>query len=66
VLEAGLGLYDWAVDRCGGDVRRGLAWYNSGRCDNRNGYSSSVLRERRRLLRLAKAADPGLEAVFAR
>jgi hypothetical protein len=66
VLEAGLGLYDWAVDRCGGDVRRGLAWYNSGRCDSRNGYASSVLRERRRLLRLAKAADPGLEAVFAR
>jgi len=64
VLEAGLGLYKWAVNRCGGDVQKGLAWYNSGRCDKRNGYSSSVLRERRRLLRLAKAADPGLQAVF--
>lgn len=64
VLDAGLGLYDWAVGKCGGDVRRGLAWYNSGRCDNRNGYASSVLRERRRLLRLAKAVDPGSRAVF--
>lgn len=65
VLEAGLGLFDWAVERCGGDVKRGLAWYNSGRCDSRNGYAGSVLRERRRLLRLAKAADPDLKAVFA-
>ncbi len=64
VLEAGLGLYTWAVSRCGGDVQKGLAWYNSGRCDKRNGYASSVLRERRRLLRLAKAADPGHGAVF--
>ncbi len=64
VLDAGLGLYDWAVDKCGGDVRRGLAWYNSGRCDNRNGYASSVLRERRRLLRLAKSVDPTSRAVF--
>ena len=64
VLEAGLGLYKWAVGRCGGDVHKGLAWYNSGRCDTQNGYASSVLRERRRLLRLAKAADPGLQAVF--
>jgi hypothetical protein len=65
VLEAGLGLYRWAVDRCGGDVRKGLAWYNSGRCDKQNGYASSILRERRRLLRLAKATEPGLQAVFA-
>jgi hypothetical protein len=65
VLEAGLGLYAWAVSRCGGDVQKGLAWYNSGRCDKQNGYASSVLRERRRLLRLAKAADPALQAVFA-
>jgi len=64
VLEAGLGLYEWAVTRCGGDVEKGLAWYNSGRCDKRNGYASSVLRERRRLLRLAKQAHPGLQAVF--
>lgn len=64
VLEAGLGLYEWAVSRCGGDVARGLAWYNSGRCDKQNGYAASVLRERRRLLRLAKDADPGLKAVF--
>jgi hypothetical protein len=64
VLEAGLGLYAWAVSRCGGDVQKGLAWYNSGRCDKQNGYASSVLRERRRLLRLAKATDPGLQAVF--
>jgi hypothetical protein len=64
VLDAGLGLYQWAVSRCGGDVEKGLAWYNSGRCDKRNGYASSVLRERRRLLRLAKEADPSQAAVF--
>ncbi len=64
VIEAGLGLYDWAVTRCGGDVEKGLAWYNSGRCDKRNGYASSVLRERRRLLRSAKQANPDLQAVF--
>ena len=64
VLDAGLGLYKWAVARCGGDVPRGLAWYNSGHCDKRNGYASSVLRERRRLLRLAKQADPAHTAVF--
>ncbi len=64
VLEAGLGLYAWAVGRCGGDVQKGLAWYNSGRCDKRNGYAASVLQERRRLLGLAKDADPGLHAVF--
>jgi len=64
VIEAGLGLYEWAVTRCGGDVKKGLAWYNSGHCDKRNGYASSVLSERRRLLRLAKEAEPGLHAVF--
>jgi hypothetical protein len=64
VLDAGLGLYRWAVTRCGGNVEKGLAWYNSGHCDKRNGYASSVLRERRRLLRLAKEADPTLSAVF--
>jgi hypothetical protein len=64
VLEAGLGLYEWAVTRCGGDVERGLSWYNSGRCDKQNGYASSVLRERRRLLGLAKQTDPGLQTVF--
>lgn len=64
VLDAGLGLYEWAVNRCGGDAHKALAWYNSGRCDKRNGYASSVLRERRRLLRAAKDADPGLQAVF--
>ena len=64
VIEAGLGLYEWAVTRCGGDVHKGLAWYNSGHCDKQNGYASSVLRERRRLLRLAKDADSGIQAVF--
>ena len=64
VLDAGLGLYRWAVGRCGGDVQKGLAWYNSGRCDKRNGYASSVLRERRRLLRLAKDADLKGSTVF--
>jgi hypothetical protein len=64
VLEAGLGLYQWAVSRCGGDVERGLAWYYSGRCDKRNGYASSVLRERRRLLRLAKDTTPTQARVF--
>lgn len=64
VLDAGLGLYKWAVTRCGGDVEKGLAWYNSGRCDKQNGYAASVLRERRRLLRLAKEADPAQSAVF--
>lgn len=65
VLDAGLGLYRWAVSRCDGDVARGLAWYNSGRCDKRNGYAGSVLRERRRLLRLAKAAGSQNSKVFA-
>lgn len=64
VLDAGLGLYKWAVSRCGGDVEKGLAWYNSGRCDKRNGYASSVLSERRRLLKLAKESDPGHSAIF--
>ena len=64
VLDAGLGLYRWAVARCGGDVEKGLAWYNSGHCDKQNGYASSVLQERRRLLRLAKETDPTVEAVF--
>ena len=64
VLDAGLGLYRWAVTRCGGDVEKGLAWYNSGHCDKKNGYAGSVLRERRRLLRLAKEADPSVAAVF--
>lgn len=64
VLDAGLGLYKWAVSRCDGHVERGLAWYNSGRCDKRNGYAASVLRERRRLLRLAKAADGDNARVF--
>lgn len=64
VIEAGLGLYRWAVSRCGGDVKKGLAWYNSGRCDKKNGYASSVLRERRRLLRLAKDSGPAQAAVF--
>ena len=45
-------------------MEKGLAWYNSGRCDKRNGYASSVLSERRRLLRLAKETDQGLQAVF--
>ncbi|MDH3201611.1 MAG: lytic transglycosylase domain-containing protein [Myxococcales bacterium] len=63
VIEAGLGLLKWATMRCGDDVGQGLAWYNSGRC-SKNAYSSGVLRERRRLLRLAKMADPTTEAVF--
>ncbi len=63
VIEAGLGLLQWATARCGGDVEQGLAWYNSGGC-KRNTYSSGVLRERRRLLRVAKQADPAAEAVF--
>jgi hypothetical protein len=64
VIEAGLGLYEWAVTRCGGDVEKGLAWYNSGHCDKQNGYASSVLRERRRLLGHAKRTDTGLQTVF--
>ncbi|MEM7136864.1 MAG: transglycosylase SLT domain-containing protein [Myxococcota bacterium] len=63
VIEAGLGLLQWATARCGGDVQQGLAWYNSGHC-TKNGYSAGVLSERRRLLRLAKQADPAQEAVF--
>jgi len=61
VLDAGLGLYRWAVDRCGGDVEKGLAWYNSGHCDGQNGYVSAVLQERRRLLQLAKDSDRALQ-----
>jgi hypothetical protein len=65
VLDAGLGLYKWAVSRCDGDMQKGLAWYNSGQCDKQNGYAASVLRERRRLLRLAKeTAPPERQAVL--
>lgn len=64
VLDAGLGLYKWALSRCGGDVEQGLAWYNSGRCDKRNGYAASVLSERRRLLKLAKESSPASSTVF--
>jgi hypothetical protein len=63
VIDAGLGLLEWAVARCDGDVQRGLGWYNSGRC-TKNGYSVGVLSERRQLLRLAKQADPAIDAVF--
>lgn len=63
VIEAGLGLLQWATTRCEGGVEQGLAWYNSGSC-TKNGYSAGVLRERRRLLRLAKQADPAAQAVF--
>jgi hypothetical protein len=46
-------------------MQKGLAWYNSGHCDRQNGYAASVLRERRRLLRLAKAtAPPARQAVL--
>jgi len=65
VLDAGLGLYGWAVDRCGGDVEKALAWYNSGHCDAHNGYASSVLQERRRLLQLAKESDRGIRTALA-
>ncbi len=64
VVEAGLGLFKWATKRCGGDVAQGLSWYNSGRCDKKNGYSAGVLRERRKLLRVAKDADPVFARVF--
>jgi len=64
VLDAGLGLYRWAVDRCGGDVQKGLAWYNSGRCDKQNGYASAVLQERRRLLELAKDSDRAIQTAL--
>lgn len=64
VIEAGLGLLQWATARCEGDVQQGLAWYNSGRC-TKNGYSAGVLSERKRLLKLAKRTDPAQEAVFA-
>ncbi len=63
VIGAGLGLLQWATARCGNDVGKGLAWYNSGGCA-KNAYSSGVLRERRRLLRLAKRVDPAAKAVF--
>lgn len=63
VIEAGLGLLKWATTRCAGGIEQGLAWYNSGSC-TKNSYGSGVLRERRRLLGLAKQADPALETVF--
>ncbi|MGB8332746.1 MAG: transglycosylase SLT domain-containing protein [Polyangiales bacterium] len=64
VLDAGLGLYRWAVSRCGGDVQKGLSWYNSGRCDKQNGYASSVLQERRRLLQLAKESNRAVQTAL--
>lgn len=63
VLDAGLGLLQWAVRRCGGSVPKGLGWYNSGDCKT-NQYARSVLSERRRLLRLTKATDPENKALF--
>ncbi|MGB5813265.1 MAG: transglycosylase SLT domain-containing protein [Polyangiales bacterium] len=63
VIEAGLGLLKWATTRCDGDVQQGLAWYNSGHC-SKNGYSAGVLHERKKLLRLAKEANPASESVF--
>ena len=63
VLDAGLGLLAWAIERCDGDVQKGLGWYNSGHCQS-NRYARSVLRERRRLLRQAKGIEPGQQTVF--
>jgi Transglycosylase SLT domain len=65
VLDAGLGLFSWAVSHCGGDVEKGLAWYNTGHCDADNGYARSVLQERRRLLQLAKESDRVLRTALA-
>ena len=63
VLEAGLGLFVWAVKKCD-NVADGLGWYNSGHCQQ-SIYSRSVLRERRKLLRLAKRVTVPEESLFA-
>jgi hypothetical protein len=52
VLEAGARLLASNIDRCGG-VREGLGAYNRGVCGETN-YATRVMRERQRLLRLAK------------
>ena len=64
VLDAGLGLFRWAVNKCR-RVEEGLGWYNSGHCI-KNIYTRGVLRERRRLLRLAKRALPAPQSLFVR
>ncbi len=64
VVDAGLALFNWAVKHCGGSISKGLAWYNSGRCGD-SFYGRAVLRERRKLLRLAKQAEPNSQAVFS-
>ncbi|MDH5493035.1 MAG: lytic transglycosylase domain-containing protein [Myxococcales bacterium] len=52
VLDAGAALIAASMERCGG-AAEGLGAYNTGRCGE-TGYSRRVLRERLRLLRLAK------------
>jgi hypothetical protein len=52
VLEAGAALLSRAIGRCGG-VREALGAYNRGTCGETD-YARRVMRERQRLLRLAK------------
>lgn len=52
VLDVGAQLLARSIDRCG-TVRSGLGAYNRGECGH-TGYADRVMRERQRLLRLAK------------
>lgn len=63
VVDAGLSLFNWAVKHCGGSIMQGLGWYNSGHCRD-SFYGRAVLRERRRLLRLAKRPIANSQSVF--
>lgn len=56
ILDAGGRLLSRSIDRCGG-VREGLGAYNRGECGATD-YSTRVMSERQRLLRLAKAQEP--------
>lgn len=65
VVDAGLALLNWAVKHCGGSILKGLGWYNSGRCSD-GFYARAVLRERRKLLRIAKQPEPVFQAVSSK
>jgi hypothetical protein len=46
VVERAAQLLAKSVEQCGGDVKAGLAAYNTGRCDGNKGYAKRILGER--------------------
>jgi len=61
VLQAGARLLSRSIDRCG-SVRDALGLYNRGECGETD-YSTRVMSERQRLLRLAKSERAELDTV---